>query len=361
MKAPEPVGQAGYSLVEMLVATAITVTVLGLACGLAVEAHTIWRTDAARIDLQQRARVAADVLTRALLDTGGGPHAGAGKGPLVRALPPIVPRRTGARRADSPTLFKRDAFTVIRSVAEAEQAELLLAAPPGTGIIEITPSPSCALPACGFAAGSIGLLFDGRGNYDIFTIVHVDGMALTIRHHGGGSSVTYAAGSPFLHVAEDAYYLDPSAHLLRTYDGDLTDSPLLDDVVGMEVEYYGDIHPPLWPRPPAGEANCLYSGDGTYESALMPVLPGAASVTLLSPETLTDGPWCGSGANQFDADLLRVRRVHVTLRLQAADPAVRAHDPGRFRQPGSARRSDLLVSDVDVALDISLRNLWPGW
>jgi hypothetical protein len=28
-----------------------------------------------------------------------------------------------------------------------------------------------------------------------------------------------------------------------------------------------------------------------------------------------DGPWCGSGDNEFDADLLRIRKVRVTLRM----------------------------------------------
>ena len=40
---------------------------------------------------------------------------------------------------------------------------------------------------------------------------------------------------------------------------------------------------------------------------------------------LTDGPYCGSGDNQFDADLLRVRKVRVTLRMQAAIAGAARH------------------------------------
>ena len=37
----------------------------------------------------------------------------------------------------------------------------------------------------------------------------------------------------------------------------------------------------------------------------------------LTAAQLTDGPWCGQSPGRFDADLLSVRRVGVTLRLEA--------------------------------------------
>jgi hypothetical protein len=76
---------------------------------------------------------------------------------------------------------------------------------------------------------------------------------------------------------------------------------------------------------------------------------------------LTDGPWCGSGGNQFDADLLRVRRIRVILRLQASDPAVRGTNPSMFREPGTARSSGAMAADVNVVVDVAPRNFHQGW
>ena len=72
---------------------------------------------------------------------------------------------------------------------------------------------------------------------------------------------------------------------------------------------------------------------------------------------LSDGPWCGSGGTQFDADLLRVRRIRISVRLQASDPAVRGSDRQRFFNPGSATRETSMVPDVIVSIDTTPRNL----
>jgi hypothetical protein len=77
----------------------------------------------------------------------------------------------------------------------------------------------------------------------------------------------------------------------------------------------------------------------------------------LTSDMLTDGPWCGMGDTQYDADLLRVRRMRVSVRLQAGDAAVRGTDRARFANPGSARRSALFVPDVTVEIDVAPRNL----
>jgi hypothetical protein len=65
------------------------------------------------------------------------------------------------------------------------------------------------------------------------------------------------------------------------YDGDRSDVPLVDHVADMQVAYVAD-----------------------------------EPTSLLTPAELADGPVVGESPNRFDADLLRVRRVRVTLRLQ---------------------------------------------
>jgi type II secretory pathway pseudopilin PulG len=350
---------AGFSLVEVLMATAIVLTITALACALAMEAQTAWRADNARVDLQQRARVAADTLTRALLESGAGPLSGVGKGPLVRVVPPVMPRRIGVR-GDPPVAFRTDAVSLLHAVAESEHATLLIPAPAGVTTIDIAAS-SCALPTCGFSAGTTVLVHDGAGNYDVFSVIAVSGLSLAVRHHGSGSVVTYPAGSPLIAVASSSFYLDGAANILRVSDGDGSDLPLIDDVVGVEVEYSGVARPPVWPRPAVGQANCLYDAEGAYRASLLPVLGAEVSRIALGKEVLTDGPWCGSGANLFDADLLRVRRIRMTLRLQASDPAVRGLHPLLFREPGTARQSGAMVPDWTMPVDVAPRNLREGW
>jgi hypothetical protein len=95
------------------------------------------------------------------------------------------------------------------------------------------------------------------------------------------------------------YYLkkDPAAgttHLMR-YDGDESDLPLADHVIGLEFSYFD------------------------------------ATGSTLSPDALQDGPWFpnDSDRNRFDMDLLKIRRVRVTLRVQSAIPALRRVLPDR--------------------------------
>jgi type II secretory pathway pseudopilin PulG len=353
-------GGAGFSLIELLVATSISMIVVLLACTMALQAQYMWRTDSARVDLQQRARVTADVLTRALLAAGAGPSPGPARGPLIGSVAAIVPRRTGRRNADAPDDVRTDALTAIRVVPDIEHAVLLLPAAPGTSTIEITGAPSCDLSACGFVRGSNAMMIDALGNHDVFTVTEATGQVLTLRHHGSGMHPGYPAGTAVIAVDATNYFLDRNGHVLRSYDGDASDLPVVDDIVDMDVEYYGDRRPPLRPVPPADMANCLYESDGYYRASLLPVLSGTTdSEVRLTSEILSDGPWCGNGANQFDADLLRLRRIRITLRLQAGDPAVRGSDTTRFRLPGFARSAASEVPDVMVVVDVTPRNLRP--
>jgi prepilin-type N-terminal cleavage/methylation domain-containing protein len=350
-------GERGFSLVEVLISTAISVSATLIACRLAAGAQTNWRVAAARVDLQQRARAAADMFSRALLEAGAGAQAGPAYGPLSRHVPAVLPRRVGVRGAHPFDQFQPDSFTAVRVLAEAVHGTLALPMPPGSAAMELAAVTGCPVPTCGFAEGSTALLIDPDGSYDIFTVTDVGTTALTVRARGPGSGRTHRVGSPVLSIDSSSFFVDPSAFVLHRYDGDASDVPAIDDVVGMDVRYYAARQPPAWPRPPTGEANCLYDADGSYQSALMPALAGAGGLAELTDAMLSDGPWCGSGGTRFDADLLRVRRIRLSVRLQASDPAVRGRDRQRFVNPGSATRETSLVPDVTVVIDVTPRNL----
>jgi hypothetical protein len=72
----------------------------------------------------------------------------------------------------------------------------------------------------------------------------------------------------------------------------------------------------------------------------------------------TDGPWCGSGPTRFDADLLRVRRVRLQVRLQG--PTELRGQDARFAVPGASQSATRLVPDMDMTVDVAPRNLNAG-
>jgi hypothetical protein len=73
---------------------------------------------------------------------------------------------------------------------------------------------------------------------------------------------------------------------------------------------------------------------------------------------LADGPWCPDDAspNRYDADLLRIRLVRITIRVQAQTLAVRGLDTRFFSRPGAGREAARLVPDLEVQVDAALRN-----
>jgi hypothetical protein len=130
---------------------------------------------------------------------------------------------------------------------------------------------------------------------------------------------------------------------------------VVDNVVGVRFEYFGDPNPPVLPRPAAGAANCLYDAAGA--PLPMPVLPpDGGSLAALPAAIFADGPWCGEGLNRFDADLLRVRKVRATVRVQAAHVSLRGTGP-EYAVPGTATSAGRMLPDLAVTFDVAPRNL----
>jgi len=145
------------------------------------------------------------------------------------------------------------------------------------------------------------------------------------------------------------------------YFGDAAPPRVLDDSEMTPRVSYGPAPPPLdqsisgWP---AGE-NCTFGFvDGRHETRLS-TLGGSGSVVELPPAMLTDGPWCpDAGArNRFDADLLRIRRVRFTLRVQTAMASLRGPAGLLFTHGGVSRAAGRTVPDIEVSLDVTPRNL----
>lgn len=128
-------------------------------------------------------------------------------------------------------------------------------------------------------------------------------------------------------VTLDTYYLRPDAAAgtseLMHYDGLETDAPAVSHVVALAFEYFG--------------------ADG---------LP-------LDPAALQDGPWTSADAatGVFDADLLRIRRVRLTLRVQAARTALRGPAGVLFTHGGTATSMARYLPDRVIRVDVAPRNL----
>jgi hypothetical protein len=111
---------------------------------------------------------------------------------------------------------------------------------------------------------------------------------------------------------------------LMRYDGAAADLPVVDHVVGLGFEYFDDAAP-------------------------------------IDPAVLQDGPWVsGDAVPPFDADLLRVRRVRATLRIEAALSSMRGPAGALFARGGTSTSSARYAPDLEVRFDIALRNEHAG-
>jgi hypothetical protein len=158
--------------------------------------------------------------------------------------------------------------------------------------------------------------------------------------------------------------------------------PLIDHVVDFTVDVYGAAVPPTpaaealaaptyGPRPPPpaedderdpfgpGENCTIVVGADGARLPRLPVLGAPGQLVPLTPAMLADGPWCpGSGSGMdFDADLLRIRRVDVRLRVEVASAMLRGPTGRLFRRPGQGSRSVNWVPDAELRLSIAPRNL----
>jgi hypothetical protein len=246
------------------------------------------------MDVQQRARVAAEMVARDLAAAGVGIYAGAQTG--LAALPGVLPRQLGVT-GDAPDAARPDAVTVISVPPAAAQTTTSAAVSPASQTLSVNAAPNCGGAAlCGLTAGKDVLVSDAAGHFDIFRITNVAGAVASLRLHGQAQGVAYPAGSPVTEVVSRTYSLDAATRVLRQYDGDLSDQPAADHISSLTFDYFGDTG-------------------------------GGAAFGPIDRATLADGPWIGAGSSRYDADLLRVRMVRISVRAEASSPALRASAP----------------------------------
>lgn len=355
--------QSGYSLLELMIATGLMVVVTGAIFSMMDPSQGTFRVQPEVLDVQQRMRVASDVLYKDLIMAGAGPYQGPATGGLVSFFAPILPRRMGQMGADSYTVYRSDVITLTYVPNTFSQTTIRDPMPPTSTQIKVNDQPNCpgSDPLCGFAPGMNILLFNASGNFDVITITNISGDSGMISHQGQGLTVSYGAGSGVTQVQTHTYWLDRATNQLRHYDGYQTDLPVVDNVVDLKFTYFGDADPPLYPEPPFGTPNhCVYDEAGKPRGADL-----GEGLVELTQAMLIDGQprWCGTDSagnptsNSYDPDLLRVREIRVDLRVQVAASDLRGTDTSLFITPGTAAPGARWVPDYRMRFDVAPRNM----
>jgi Tfp pilus assembly protein PilV len=387
---------AGLSLIELIIAMGLLLVVAGGIFGVLAPAQAAAVAEPEAADLQQRLRVASDTLYRDLLAAGSGPHAGSQSSALLYAFAPVLPFRRSQAAVDPAAAFSADAITLISVPENAAQTTLAADLSPGATTLQVVPESGCAagVSLCRFNAGSTLLVYDGTGNFETFSLALVDdasGLLQVAARSPPTSTTTFRVGSRVVEAQARVYYLERdvatgAAQLMRVDDPAGAAVPVVDHLVGLTFEYYGEPRAPalippssdpagLWtttygPKPPpldtawtpyAPGENCVFQVDASG-AAQMPRLVDLSddlALVKLTAEQLTDGPWCpdASSGSRWDADLLRVRAVVVTVRVEAALAALRGPAGPLFGNGGLSRSASRWMPDVERQFMVSPRNL----
>lgn len=374
--------ERGFTLAELLVATLMTLVGLAIAVAIVAPARAAFERDAAGSDVAQRLRLGLESLADDIRGAGAG-AAVAAHVPLPDAVPVIEPLTT----LDD-TVPDDDGFHALRLITiPAHAAQARLREPlAGANPIRLGGPPRCpsAGAVCGFEPGQTAIVFDGTGTYDVLEIASIDPIdlavtpAMPLEGRYEADAIIAAAEVTTYSLSSDG---TGGQRLVKQPMGGPI-MPLLDHIVSLGVTVYGTAVPPMpgvdpleppsyGPRPPwpgeddardswgAGE-NCTIAvrEDGQREPRL-PQMGVSGQLVALGPEVLNDGPWCAGngGAFDFDADLLRIRRIDVRVRVEVASAALRGPAGRLYGRPGHGSRSIGWVPDGELRLSISPRNL----
>jgi len=387
--------QRGFTLVELLVAMLIMVTVLAGVFSVFNPSQGAFQSQPEVSDMQQRMRVGVDALYQTIIEAGAGTYSGTAVGALYNFFAPVMPYRIGRLQNDpgNGVFFRPDAISIMHVPTTASQCTIRDQMPQTSSEVKVNAQPGCPAndPLCGFREGMRCLIFDDSGSYDFFTVTAVQSSSLHLQHNLDNFSKAYGPGAVITQAWTDTYYLlanpQTATYQLMHYDGDGTDAPVVDNIVALEFSYLGEAQPPElrrpvtdpvgpWttygPKPPAlgvdyaGDAwpagqNCTFTLDGAsgQQVSRLESLGAPGTLVPLTSAQLTNGPWCpdASNPNRFDADLLRIRQIAVRLRFQTGVSSLRGPVGPLFAVAGQGKAGDQIVPDQTIVFSVSPRNL----
>jgi Tfp pilus assembly protein PilW len=393
--------ESGFSIVETVIAMALMLTLTAIAIALVDPGEASFAARLESADMQQRLRVAAGTLYKDLVMAGAGAYQSANRGSLSHYFAAVLPYRQGTNHDDAGGTFKTDTITLMYVPSTAAQTTLASSGPSVVSAdVRVNWAAGCPVgdAACGFKNGMTVLLYDAEGDYDTFSITNIQSNMLHLQRTGGNLTYTeYPPNSTTIAQLTNIVYSQKSDASTDSYQlisregGTGSDVPVVDDLVALKFDYYGDPQPPrllrspddpagAWttygPSPPSllhqiptkgyppGE-NCTFLVDPAgVQVPRLPVLDAGTSVdalVMLTAAQLTDGPWCPDPAssNRWDADLLRIRRIGVTLRVESAAAALRGPASVLFAHGGTSKNGSTWLPDRQLTFQVWPRNM--GW
>lgn len=347
----------GVVLIEVIVALLISLAVLGALFGLVAPAQRLFQRQPEAADLQQRMRDGFRRLHTDLLMAGAGPDELA-LGWLGELRPAVLPYVLGAtrRQIDRGFPYRPDALSLL-FVPGQVRPRAIIASPLHGSSAHVVLEPGARCPGrdalCGFPSEGLVLVFDEAGRSDLFRVAEPRENILRLLRLAAASARSYAPGSHIVPVELHSYYFDSHRSELRHHDGWNADFPVIEDVVGFSVRLFGRRGPP-GPLLMQAASDCLSGRDG--QPRLVPLGSGAALIEL-GEGVLSDGPWCEHAGDPYDADLHRVRRIAISLRLQVSSWHLRGVAEQWFQKVGENRDVGRTVRDYEINFEVAPRNL----
>ena len=389
----------GFSLVELLISVTLLCALMGALFVVIGPVHAVFSVQPEVQDAQQRLRFAVTRLQQSIESAGAGLEGGPAGGPLFHYFASILPYRIGERRSDAAAgvFYRPDVLSVVTVPAGAARGRIRALSMTG-GLVALTMDSTCSMTStaiCGFSSGMSVVALHRNGRLWSGRVDHVQGALLLVESSSIETEAETTAEAMLAEADIAVYFLSTDrasgTSRLTQYDGRATESPVVDHVVTLSFEYFGDARPPqtiprepvadrppaidttYGPRPPAsamddpGDAwpvgeNCVFTSTGTGHAPRLVALAGTASLVPLTASSLTDGPWCpdASALNRFDADLLRIRRIVISVRVQAPFPWLRGPRGAQFLNGGSGRDATRLIPDQEIQFAVTPRNLQPS-
>lgn len=207
---------AGFSLVELLIAMAMMVTFSTVLMSLVLAGQSMARMQPEAADVQQRGRIALQTIGAELAFAGAGLDRGSLAGPLAQYFPPVLPSAD-----DGITLW----------YISGRVAQTPLVAPFAQGTTDMFVE-----SVDGFSGGRTAIVLDGHGCHDVLRVDAVSAIALTVR--AGVRTCAYGTDAVVAQGEVRTYRVDPATRqLLRRDEATGTTVPVMDNVTAMTVEY----------------------------------------------------------------------------------------------------------------------------
>ncbi|MFQ5743628.1 MAG: PilW family protein [Acidobacteriota bacterium] len=213
-------GEAGFSLVELMVASLTSVLVVGGVLVMLDGLERVHRDTQELIDAQQSARLSLDKMTRDVQ------LAGVGLAWLLPPLPLIVPRVDGGIDIRS----NQGGLTALLTADMSGPSDVLQ-------LDDVS----------GFQVGMTIGLYDAGGAMDLVSVISVNSNTNQLGQTGASKAYTVVDGTAVARIETVTYRTQTSGGKTRLMrqQGTAAAQPMAENVQGLTITYYDDSAPPV--------------------------------------------------------------------------------------------------------------------